>query len=330
MPRVPNELIEVIVREVGDIASLKTCPLVASNFRSPCQRILLCSLTLWTRLFLYESPHVAAYITALSIWLPTTKTITSEVESFVQILDWLGNVRCCAILAHLYCDRKDVPARVSSVIFRFLSYQPLRDLQVAAIKNISVSAVCPLLGPGPDDPFAITPHTSNPPWLIIRYQSDSISQLLGRPQSAGHTNTLRQLEIYVQSDEYVHTHALLDSAGHTLERIKFHCNTPLRLSVLSPPSLPALREVEFSIEATHSTSPWFKDTILTPRATLVIPSLPLEHSLMTALDHALIAHPASPSIRWRTSGAGFSDFGPWMQGMMAKVHEKGRLVVELL
>ncbi|KAJ7880668.1 hypothetical protein B0H13DRAFT_2345464 [Mycena leptocephala] len=112
-------------------------------------------------------------------------------------------------------------------------------------------------------------------------------------------------------------------------------------AVLSPPPLPALRCIKFTLSNADCGGPWFQDTILAPQSspgltTIVIifhsnsskSSVRLEHELMAALDHALIAHPAVPLIRWRIPGGAFSHFLPWIQDEMANVHEKGQLVVE--
>ncbi|KAJ6564090.1 hypothetical protein B0H19DRAFT_1140315 [Mycena capillaripes] len=378
MPRVPNELIEAIVREVEDVPSLKACSIAASAFQSPCQRILLRSLTLKAapanfiaaQSFLDESPHVATYITTLYIWPPTPTTPTSEIESFVEILNRFENVRLCTLIGtkprrpDSIWDRHDwreVTVQVSSAVFAFLARQSLHELRVRLVRNIPISSFLSLLTAAPrvgfwyvsldtlNHPPAITPHTPTLAWLSIKYQSDSITELLARPQYAFHIETLRQLEVSVRDYDYADTHALLGSAAHTLERVQFTCHslsTDLETPVLSPPTLPVLRCVEFTLWNHDCGAPWFKDTLMailaphcspalteamiTVNCNVALTSLRLEPGLMTTLDGALMAHPTDPCIRWRIAGKNIqlNDFVQWVQGEMARVHTKGRLLVE--
>ncbi|KAJ6585356.1 hypothetical protein B0H19DRAFT_1368713 [Mycena capillaripes] len=323
-------VIEAIAREVEDIPSLKA--------------------------LLHESPHVAAYITALYICPPTATTASSEMESFFKILDQL---RVLVHIGHRGTHHwNEVTAQVSSVVLDFLARQSLRELYVIGIKDISISFLLTTIPKinfwfvscleGPDDLPATTPPTPILTSLRLGFRSNSILELLARPQYPFHTQTLRQLDITVKDDEYVYTHALLSSAAHTLEQIHFRCRVRLAPPVLSPPPFSALRHVEYSLRIADSSVSWLKNTILTILAphsspaltvvTLLAPTLPfnsylisslrLEHGLMTALDDALFAHPAGRSIRWRIPRNALSIFGPWVQNEMAKVHEKGQLLVE--
>ncbi|KAJ7870671.1 hypothetical protein B0H13DRAFT_2350296 [Mycena leptocephala] len=99
----PQELVHKIVCQL-DVRSLKACSLAGSPFRHTSQRILLRSITLdgstrpsnciAAHALLTESPRVAAYITRLTIFLPSKDTIAEEVEeveSLVQILSRLTN-----------------------------------------------------------------------------------------------------------------------------------------------------------------------------------------------------------------------------------------------
>jgi hypothetical protein len=169
MPRLPSDLIPAIVQEVGDVQSLKSCSLVASGFRIPSQRILR-SLTLqatrpnysavWH--FLEDSPHVAAYIVVLHIWVPKGAR-PPDVENLIQILDQLQHVRECKIGGNppprgrrrhvLSYSWTHVSAEVSSIIFGFLERQSLRRLPVVNIKKLSVSAFFRLVKSAPEITF---------------------------------------------------------------------------------------------------------------------------------------------------------------------------------
>ncbi|KAJ7880669.1 hypothetical protein B0H13DRAFT_1891669 [Mycena leptocephala] len=159
MTRVPNELVEAIVQEVGDVPSLKACSLVGSAFRYLSQRILLHSLTLKeyppnytaARLFLEKSPHVATYIDIVCIRLPAWYTPIAQVESLMQVLNRLEKVRSCTVIGTLSRRSSIIPiahpqtwnkvtTQVSDAVFGFLARHSLRELRVLNIEGLSVPA----------------------------------------------------------------------------------------------------------------------------------------------------------------------------------------------
>ncbi|KAJ6493219.1 hypothetical protein C8R45DRAFT_1136244, partial [Mycena sanguinolenta] len=106
----PQELVDAILSEVDDLASLKARSLVESRFRVPSQRILLDRITLSglskvdqshlenygaVRTLLEESPQIATYITTLKLrlHLPSVDMQAVDTDSLQRVLRHLVNVR---------------------------------------------------------------------------------------------------------------------------------------------------------------------------------------------------------------------------------------------
>ncbi|KAJ7495782.1 hypothetical protein B0H11DRAFT_2389379 [Mycena galericulata] len=94
----PQELVEAILTEKADAESLKSCALVASNFREPSQRVLFHSLTVdtyqkmsMTSTFLTESPYIGKYIRRFAIRLTQKQSL--PLETIALILTQLQKVQ---------------------------------------------------------------------------------------------------------------------------------------------------------------------------------------------------------------------------------------------
>jgi hypothetical protein len=190
---------------------------------------------------LTESPRVAAYITRLTIFLPSKDTIpeeVEEVESLVQILSRLANVRRCILEGDIEIDWQDLAPSLSSVIPDFLARQPLHELHVLDIKMMPLPVFSRLLRAAPmifllwvsiaegdDDDSAVSPgeprsaHTLRR--LGLKQGTKNLCEVLTRPQLASETAALRDLEIISDGMATVHSHSLIRSAANTLERIRF-------------------------------------------------------------------------------------------------------------
>ncbi|KAJ6571473.1 hypothetical protein B0H19DRAFT_1130051 [Mycena capillaripes] len=344
MSFIPPELVEAIVCEVNDFASLKACSLAGFAFRYSSQRILLRYLTLgdWARgpktscravsIFLQESPHIAAYITCLKIYLSIAATSSEERESLLNILRLLPNVRRCIVdgdsARYLWSDLTE---QIVSVLLDFLARQPLRDLHVLALLRVPLPAFFHLLRAAPtiyffdvsiagdpgDLPALPPPHPSSMTRLGLAVRCQTICKLLARPQLAFYTAALRHLEVRLDNS-YVHGRALICSSAHTLSRLHFNCRAA---STVFPDDtlsyLPVLRYIEFRIELCAYTNPWFANVILAilvpnaaPALAELVVTFPVQiiesdlppgisSNLLHALDAGLVAHPAAPSITWR-------------------------------
>ncbi|KAJ6465638.1 hypothetical protein C8R47DRAFT_1224332 [Mycena vitilis] len=156
-----QELIDAIVKEVGDHKSLKACTLTASSFRGASQRIrsgaLHRSLTLKGGRahggpgthdptnhnavydLLAESPHVISYITNLTIVFPSAPTPPADAESLKRVLGKLTRVTRC-ILDGIYisknhhgCGMGELVKALSTPLLGFISRQSLRELHMQNI-----------------------------------------------------------------------------------------------------------------------------------------------------------------------------------------------------
>ncbi|KAJ6532650.1 hypothetical protein B0H19DRAFT_1188081 [Mycena capillaripes] len=378
MTSIPNELIEVIVRDVGDTTSLKSCGLVGSAFRYPSQRILLQSLTLKAdppnysavRLFLDESPHVATYIITLYIWPPTATTPVSEVESFVQILDrpGLDNVRSCTLgpirYEYLPQDWTQVTAQVSSAVLGFLGRQSLRQLHIRAISYLSIPAFLRLLRAAPKIIFSNVHVTEAPADLSVldldrlegpalkslglEYGIDAICELFTRPQYAFLTVALRDLQVAVPSSD-ASCLGLMCSVARTLEYISLIDAVALSaadrsVSIYQLPPFPALRRLKLLLVLRGFES-WLPELLshimetsiglmditlwfypLNPPSSSV-PQNKINGGLLSALDAALAAHPASPTITWELDVDDAEDlttFAALLREAMPQMQDKGR------
>ncbi|KAJ6493213.1 hypothetical protein C8R45DRAFT_1073189, partial [Mycena sanguinolenta] len=127
----PQELVDAILAEVDDPASLKACSLVESRFRVPSQRILLDRITL-SGLSKVDHSHlenygaVATYITTLKLQL---RLPAVDIDSLQWVLRRVENV--CRFTLHgrgpvgqgFFWD--DLPSVLSQVLLDFMSRQHL-------------------------------------------------------------------------------------------------------------------------------------------------------------------------------------------------------------
>ncbi|KAJ6535561.1 hypothetical protein B0H19DRAFT_1271303 [Mycena capillaripes] len=106
---IPLELIEAIVHEVDDAATLKACSMASSSFCGLSQCRLLRSLKLTAprarstngysklaALFL-ESPHVPRYVTKLELTVGISLQDPHKIKPLQEVLANLTNVRRCTI-----------------------------------------------------------------------------------------------------------------------------------------------------------------------------------------------------------------------------------------
>ncbi|KAJ7463325.1 hypothetical protein FB451DRAFT_1266144 [Mycena latifolia] len=370
MPALPQELLDVIVGEVDDVAALKALSLTGSQVRDTSQRILLRSFSLttgrWpnyaaTKRFLEDSPHIAGYITRLAIEIPQQHT---DIETLQQVLNRLVNVRRCILdgVSDIF-HWDELPPAFASDLLDFLQRQPLRELHVTVIKRLPVSALCRLvmaapilsfffvyLNLGDVLPYAAAPYASAREHLILESESEDICTVMARPESIVGVASLRRLSI---PPHYVHAEPLIHAAASALQHLRLYCQTLVGALALSLPSLPLLNIIKFGLAFRDRAVPWFLATlirILAPTSSplltdIIVTFFPviepynlrpylLGTELMTALDNALAAHPATPRIRWRLDFRGdavahdFDVFAEAVRRGMPKVQGAGRLALE--
>ncbi|KAJ6476966.1 hypothetical protein C8R45DRAFT_1008429, partial [Mycena sanguinolenta] len=346
----PQELVDAILAEVNDVASLKACSLVESRFRVPSQRILLCSITLlgciprstvWAigdsylvenfgaaRTLLEESPQVSAYITTLQLRLHVP---VLDTESLEWVLGQLVNVRRL-ILGGLYgqLDWNRLPSTLTEAVVNFMSRQQLHHLRVRCVTDMpgeilltaarSLSVLRVTVQNGVLDPSKsdVTPIVQD----LVLDGSDGVSTMLSYPQFRPYITALRRLSFISQ---YGRTPTVLGPAANTLEHIHIVCRGPISL-----PTLGALCTIEFEISLRRTQLPFILDTI---SALLNSQQLSPGNSII-ALDRAIVAHPAAPRIRWRKFGRAteratvFAEFGEMLKMGLPETHALGRLLVE--
>ncbi|KAJ6476972.1 hypothetical protein C8R45DRAFT_1077031, partial [Mycena sanguinolenta] len=341
----PQELVDAILAEVDDVASLKACSLVESRFRVPSQRILLCSITLsgciprstralWllgdkylvenfgaARTLLKESPQVSAYITTLQLRLHVP---VLDTESLEWVLGQLVNVRRL-ILGGLWgqLDWNRLPPTLTEAVVDLVSRQQLHHLRVhcvtdmpgeillTAARSLSVLRVTVqngVLDPSKSD---VTPIVQD----LVLDSSDGVSAMLSYPQFRPYITALRRFSF---SSEYGRTGTVLSPVADTLEHIHIVCRGPISL-----PSLRALCTIEFEISLRPTQLPFILDTI----STLLKSQQLFPGDSIMALDRAIVAHPAAPRIRWRRATS-FAEFGEMLRLGFPETHALGRLLVE--
>ncbi|KAJ6540410.1 hypothetical protein B0H19DRAFT_1077819 [Mycena capillaripes] len=366
MTRVPQEILDSIVKEVEDVKSLKACSLAGSAFRFQSQRILLRSLKLKAApskerklgavlAFLKESPHVVAYITIVRVYIPATTAAAGELENLILVLGLLTNVRRCALMGTSvgsFYDWNDVSAQLSSAIISFLARQPLHTLNVGNIADVPISTFCAMLTAASTVNFTMfcvekdletpsVPSGSTVKELGIKFASESLLPVLANPGFWPYIATLHYLTIpVIHMIGYGHAWALVSSAANTLERIQFEYQPR------AFPRLPQLQRVEFTMLLVDCATSWFRDTIIfmldphsSPALSEVVVTFRsgqppktdfVEATLLAALDDALMAHPAFPCLKWRISfPEAFNDFASVVRHGMAKVHAQERVLVEI-
>ncbi|KAH8817683.1 hypothetical protein DL96DRAFT_1715409 [Flagelloscypha sp. PMI_526] len=206
-PVLPRELIWRIIALVPDDHSLHACSLVSTNFVDPAQQVLFKSVYLGysqsARLLpiLQSSPHIAAYITSLSLF-----KCTSDI---IELLPLLSQVRHLELVNYYFEDwthpMLDVFQRV------LLPHITHIDLDQVSIP-ISIIATCTRLlhlsilasDIGKDDDFALggqtVPLSSPSPLQVlsldsIRNSSGQRSLLFTEMIASGHFPSVRCLRI---------------------------------------------------------------------------------------------------------------------------------------
>ncbi|KAJ7108970.1 hypothetical protein C8R43DRAFT_1161947 [Mycena crocata] len=337
------------------------------------QRTLLRTLTLscgnscavWE--LLEKSPHAATYFIHLVLYVPRRVVDSHKIEGLHRVLGLLRNVRRCVVDgsslvgAPLSLDR-------TTILLEFLSKQSLRELHIRSLRKISpsilvrflavapiVSFLCSVIGNPAEESWPTMPPNphSDPPkieGLVLDLDCATVSKWLVHPQFISYVGSLRQLSIM---PNYASNNDLVEAAACTLQSLYLYCPGPKERVILLPP-LPALRTLKMCIYFPRHDQSWLIDTLailLNPKASPSLafltfkflslslsryPALPLlpDPALLTSLDHALAAYPATPVVRWRLDLSNahakvrLADLVVLFQSGMPKTHVKGRVLVE--
>ncbi|KAJ7453759.1 hypothetical protein FB451DRAFT_1280741 [Mycena latifolia] len=381
MPALPQELLDAIVGEVDDVSALKSCSLAGSLMRDTSQRILLSSLKLTTAYLpprwpadpqrpnyreavrlLEDSPHIAEYITRLTIEL---SQLHEHIQSLQQVLSKLGNVRRCIVGGGSDDFQwEDLPPSFASALLEFLQRQPLRELYVNNIEGLPASVVGQLVGAvavlsfyfvelyrQDEIPSQAAPKVFAVEHLILGGGSEDICAMMLRPEFVVGVASLRSLSI--PPDDFYNAGALIRAASGTLQYLRLDAEAIWDDLTFSLPRLPELQSLKFGLDFGDHANPSFLDTVtgvLTPNASPLLAEITIslyrlweegvEHPLslgaefMTKLDTALAAHPGAPHLRWRfdfhvDDGAQeFDAFAEKVRRGMRTAEGAGRLALE--
>ncbi|KAF7340123.1 hypothetical protein MVEN_01930700 [Mycena venus] len=371
MLALPPELLDAIVVLVDDLESLKSCSLVASTLRYTSQRILIRSLTVQAKNYvqvgqlLIESPHIADYITHLSLKLHDLASL--DIDTLHQVLAKLQNLRLCFLNGMWHSSPRSSALRRSTIpplVSDFLARQPPRALYLMAI-TISPALLWRFAAAVPTlhvysvvieeepDPTVARAAVSNSVLESLFLNSRHVGEFFARPQNISCVAGLRHLSAAGPFDDWAP--ALIEAASRTLEHIQFDCTYDPSPPLLQ--RLPALRTVQFTFSgqittetraeyishatptlsslATPEMSPALADVVIKQQFTSrvgaddAVPYVPL----MKMLDAALRAYAAAPCIRWilatRNEESRYAGFADSVRRGMPEAHGAGRLVLEV-
>ncbi|KAJ7463326.1 hypothetical protein FB451DRAFT_1562323 [Mycena latifolia] len=277
LPVLPQELLDAIIGEVDDVAALKACSLVGSPVR----------YTSWhpsaladanapgeptnygaASTLLAESPHIAGYIIRLTIEIPEVR---EDIESIQQVIGKLANVCRCIVKGVDKLNLNELPPAFTSTLLDFIHRQPLWQLHLRFIKELSVAVFLQLVvaapvlsfdyvflqsgedlsSPTPTHPFAIDN-------LILTRHCEDICIIMARPECTVGISSLRRLSI---PPHYAPAETLICSASRTLRILRLYLLVPLGPLTISLPSLPALRTLEFALSFRDRANAWVLNTL---------------------------------------------------------------------
>ncbi|KAJ7330976.1 hypothetical protein DFH08DRAFT_815060 [Mycena albidolilacea] len=331
--RLPQELLDAIVQDIDDAPTLKACSLAGSKLREQSQRKLLRSLTLagYNRAamcaVLKQSPHIASYVTDLTLYIPEEDYISDPdftVTDIEAMLAMVVNVRRC-VFGGMDGSRRiwsDIPLRLSSAYSRFiLSQWSLHELVITNIIELPPDMLLSLLRAAPtltvrrvdvvdDLDVSQLPLQHVPGALRLRIGRGCLGlcRLFAYPQYASLTNGLTHLAINAANPlTQSNTHIIISNAPRTLKSLRIQMARATFTFWYNRPSL-------------HDFPPI------------------IHRSLMSTLDAALAAHPSSPylKLRWQVDvrpntqfnhGLRFDNFVYMIQEALPSAHERGRLLI---
>ncbi|KAJ7731229.1 hypothetical protein B0H16DRAFT_204660 [Mycena metata] len=362
MTPLPQELVDAIICEVEDLPTLKASCLAGSIFCKESQRSLFRSFNLncrdrkrfdGLRNLLGESPHIGSYIGYLTL-VHLSDLLAADVDILLHTIEKLKNVRRCHI------TRVSAGFMRWSGILDFLSRQPLHETWVT-LATLPADVLFRLLATAPvvsfwhafstepvdDQILEWRPRLSQVQDLTLKRNTKTIEEILLRHEFRDYTESLVRLTV-VWSQDF----RLIFATAGTLQHIGFDIERLYTLAapILIPP-LPALRSVEFFLRfpcfntQSNLMSIVLDCSPLLTDLTVSFTDIPKDDSklfisakLLNRLDCAVVAHPASPSIRWRLNldlggvdvkhRGRFVDLVGLVQSSMPQTHGEGRLMVE--
>ncbi|KAJ7834360.1 hypothetical protein B0H14DRAFT_3142357 [Mycena olivaceomarginata] len=309
--QLPQELFDTIVQNIDDHPTLKVCALAAPQLRDPSQRILLHSVTLrgggWVgnypteRAILQHSPHIATYITDLTVYIsgrPGPQQVDGDddpVTDIQWILDRLDNVRRCVfggIDGSTAVRWTSLPFALASAYLGFISrQQSLRELTIRNIRGLPPDALPSLFRPastlsfkqvhviggftpgGPHDTAIASQVVPGVLCLDLGPECQSLCRVLARPQYAAWTSLLMHLTLQADGEIDQESRALIGNAALTLQSFRVVANQSAQHVPLPLPSLPALRALQYDLSLSILNDPQFVAPFLAVLAPAASPRL---------------------------------------------------------
>ncbi|KAJ6470414.1 hypothetical protein C8R45DRAFT_1218279 [Mycena sanguinolenta] len=257
MSVIPRELLEAIVDKIHDVESLKACSLAASTLRYSSQRRLLGALTIgagicappYIHQLLTESPHIADYVTRLSI--PILPAVM-EFQSFPRILAKLQNVRECTMGER---TRESQRFTIPPFVLDFLARPSLREVHLSGfqittselrhflttLSSLHLSFV--VIKGGADPSFmhgSVGPAAAVLGSLSLGIGVGEIGEFLVQPANISCLAAVRRLSLYSAGDISTGssgdrwTRPLIQFTSPTIEHLHLNC------AYFPPPALPGL------------------------------------------------------------------------------------------
>ncbi|KAJ6608902.1 hypothetical protein B0H10DRAFT_2066207 [Mycena sp. CBHHK59/15] len=301
----PQELIDVIVEEVHDSPSLKSCSLVATSFRSPCQRKIYRSLWLYRgsshrrpsladgSALIMSSPHLASYVRDLTVELP--KSQSGEDAHLECILRSVTNIERL-LLAGMSISWKNLSPGLASAILHLISVPSLDRLHLLNMFNIppnliafavSSVAVLSVFGISLDTQEETQMHASS-------FTSPADLQPPAPTYFPPYTAHIDRLTLRMDPESNDYDQRLLTACAPTL---RFLVIDPGALTdPIELPHLPLVRQVEIKVfvDQKRRLSRRFPSTL--SKVASVIP-------LLEVLILRFIIEPLSPEVPWPEADA---------------------------
>ncbi|KAJ7052304.1 hypothetical protein C8F01DRAFT_1171713 [Mycena amicta] len=346
MVSLPTELIELIIGNISDFRTLKSACLAASVCRRACQIRLHSSLDLGSpddhRCRTYPeaakhfgaSPHLAGYVTALLIHLPSQAADNIIGAAAGRVLCRLTGVRTATIVGPSKNGPRwtELAPGVTTAVVDWLAWIPkLQQLTLwnvdqlpppvlhrilVASKSLIVfdvsfedATVSPLLAPAE--------HVSTGPERLSASGSGGIYALLVLPEFQQYTQSLRSLTMYFDHELEAEVCSL---ATGNLEGIELYFNELIESPhIRFPTCLPHVRDLlftlsDFQLRWNVDWLPTVLDALLPERATPALTTITfrvriyvsdasvsvytLSAPLMENMDDLIVAHPALTAVYW--------------------------------
>jgi hypothetical protein len=247
----PPEILNVIVHEVDDTASLRRCSLVSTTFLYPSQQCLFHSLHLHpddiqpAHTLFQGSPHLAIYVRDVKLDLEESWTQNLDYALVPSLLGMLSNIESLRVRGtSANFSLANVPP-LTSALCHALALPSLERFELADISDVppsllltAVSSVTHLkiVELSSRVPNAIDEHeetctvregTLHTPRLeeLALTGSDHryLSRIVDMITHPGYLDVLRNLKMALHSGSQIQFHRVIHAVFRTLERLEIKC-----------------------------------------------------------------------------------------------------------